>query len=57
MRLQNLELNMMIDYLNKLKEGRSIKYIPLEEGKRYGSIPWNIEKDLFDKFQKYKNNY
>ena len=54
LRLQDLELNMMIDYLNKLKKGVSIKYKKLEEGKRYGSVPWDIEKDLFEKFKIYK---
>ena len=57
LRLQDLELNMMIDYLDKLKKGLIIKYKELEEGTKYGSVPWEIERDLFEKFKKYKKNY
>jgi len=56
-RLQNLELKMMIEYLNKLREGKTINYSKLEEGTRYKSVPWEIEKNLFEKFEIYKRNY
>ena len=57
LRLQDLELKMMIEYLDKLRDGKQIKYKKLGEGKRYRSVPWEIEKNLFKKFQIYKNNY
>ncbi len=56
-RLQNLEIKMMIDYLDKLSNGDKISYSKLGEGKRYKSVPWEIEKDLIEKFEIYKNNY
>ena len=57
LRLQDLELKMMIEYLDKLRDGKHIKYKKLGEGKRYRSVPWEIEKNLFKEFQMYKNNY
>ena len=57
LRLQDLELKMMIEYLDKLRDGKQIKYKKLGEGKRYRSVPWEIEKNLFKAFQMYKNNY
>tara|TARA_B100000700_G_C15035136_1_gene852417 strand:- start:503 stop:1210 length:708 start_codon:yes stop_codon:yes gene_type:complete len=56
-RLQNLELTMMIDYLNKVRNKKDIKYIKLLEGKRYQSVPWEIEKDIYSIFEDYKTNY
>ena len=48
---------MMIEYLDKLRDGKNINYLKLDEGTRYKSVPWEIEKNLFEKFQKYKDNY
>ena len=57
LRLQALEISMMIEYLDKLKAGRIVKYKKLGEGKRYRSVPWEIEKNLLEEFEIYKNNY
>ena len=56
-RLQDVGLNMMIEYLNKLRDGKHINYLKLDEGTRYKSVPWEKEKNIFNKFQIYKDNY
>tara|TARA_B100000700_G_C14664911_1_gene678076 strand:+ start:43 stop:750 length:708 start_codon:yes stop_codon:yes gene_type:complete len=57
MRLQSLELNMMIDYLDKLYNDEEVNYKLLDKGNRYNSVPWELEKNLLKTFEEYKVKY
>lgn len=56
MRLQNKEQYLMLNALKALEEGkRNFNEVP--EGTYFRSVPEDLEKLLFEKFEKYKKNY
>ena len=56
LRLQNLELQMMIEFLDNVEDD-VYGFEKIGIGTRYKSVPWEIEKNLFSIFEDYKKNY
>lgn len=54
-RIQNLEQQLMVSSINKIKKEKIGS--PIMEGNYYKAVPLDIEKNLFTKFETYKNNY
>jgi len=56
LRIQNLELKMMVDAIRKI-ENEEIDFMPLGVGKRNVSIPASVEMYLGEIFESYKERY
>ncbi len=54
-RLQNLELKMMVDFLDTFNGDFNFKKIGI--GKRNKSLPTELENNFFEVFETYKKNY